>query len=195
MTDSLKAFWYLAGISAVCGALLGVAHARFDRYPGPTYANRLESTARQALPPGATVISIAGKEPLPNHYWAAAIGSATVAYAFPMHVPGFSEPAFFMAVIDTLGQIIRLADVSRSMADFSVPVSPVSVRFEGLSVLMPITVVPGSDWSRASLERREEIKGANAVAGITGATVSLRALANTLSVQGKNFLLAAMQKR
>lgn len=187
-------------IASVAGLAIGFTYSktegRIEQIERETTQKALQDVLPEGLPVEKRESTVKG---LPRTYWVATAHSNPAAYAFEVESRGYSSDIKFMVGVDTSGRVLgltimdqgetpglgtRVAEVVSKnylWTAFSAkgpkadPWFP--EQFEGLNVQeeMPIDKSRG-EWHALDKQARKELREANSITAITGATISTRAV-------------------
>ncbi len=175
------------------------------------------SALQQIMPQNSEITEMHSDSPgCPSQYWIAKNGNQTV-YAFKISSRGYAGDIRFLVSIAEDGKVVGMnileqsetpglgARVSESISrkyvwngllDKVLGKKEEGIRwftkqFEGIDVNKAITIDKTSgEWHKLDNNKRSELLSQNSITGITGSTISTRAITNGLEKQARAYLHA-----
>ena len=203
MRDILRLTVSLVVIALASGLAVGITYNRTAEKIEEQKALALQEARQAVLPAGLEVEERSGSRELPGTYWAAVKDGNDVAYAFEGGERGYGGEIRVVVGVDTGGVVLgvsvldqketpglgtRVAEVvSRRYIwngfggppDTSEPWF--TEQFEGIDIDERVTIDKSGEWHALSEEQREVLEERAAVSAITGATISTRAVVQTIN--------------
>ena len=187
-------------IASVAGLAIGFTYSKTEAQIEKIEEEATRKALRDVLPEGLSVREReTTEEGLPEKYWVATGDGEAAAYAFEVESRGYSSDIKFMVGVDTTGTVLgltimnqgetpglgtRVAEVVSNnyvWTAFSAKGSKAEPwfpkQFEGLNVLekMPIDKSRG-EWHALDQQAKKQLRQANSITAITGATISTQAV-------------------
>ena len=198
MNDIFKAIVALFLTTAAAGFIIAFSHASTAQLLS-AQTRQEQSAVEQLFAKGSAIVAATGKTPLPSRYWIAKKGTVTYGYAFLMETSGYFGPSRVVVGVDTGGGIVGMAVLSQSEAPgrgarMEERISKRTLwngfftgkenvrpwfteQFKGINVKRPLSIAVGTpEWPELPEKAKKDFVDKNTISGISGATVTSRAV-------------------
>jgi Na+-translocating ferredoxin:NAD+ oxidoreductase subunit G len=199
VNDIFKMIAALFLTTAAAGFIIAFSHASTAQLLSAQTMRQEQAAVEQLFAKGGAIVAVKGKPPLPPRYWIAKKGAVTCGYAFLMETSGYVGPIKTVVGVDTGGSILGMAILSQNEAPgrgarmeerilkrplwngFFIGNNNVrpwfTEQFKGISVKRPLSIAIGTpEWPWLPEMAKKELADKNTISGISGATVTSRAV-------------------